>query len=91
MSIQICKENSESLLKKDTKDKQKKDSDSEGEELWFDLLQKLYEFEDVVEKIKNNERCDKNRERITGIKHLDQIPQHRMIRRIDYKLAKREK
>ena len=56
LSIQICKENSESLLKKDTKDKQKKDSDSEGEELWFDLLQKLYEFEDVVEKIKNNEK-----------------------------------
>ena len=56
LSIQICKENSESLLKKDPKEKTKKESDSEGEDLWFDLLKKIYELEDTADKIENNKK-----------------------------------
>ena len=56
LSINICKENSESILKKDKIDKMKKDTDSEGEELWFDLLKKLYELEDSLEDNENKEK-----------------------------------
>ena len=55
LSINICKENSESLFKKDPKEKSKKESDDESEKLWFDLLQKLYKYEDSLEKNKNKE------------------------------------
>ena len=61
LSIKICKDNSESLLKKDTKEKGKKESDSEGEELWFDLLKKLYELEDSLE---NKKIIKENKEQI---------------------------
>ena len=56
LSIKICKENSESLLKKDPKEKMKKETDTEGEDLWFDLLKKIYELEDSVDKLENNEK-----------------------------------
>ena len=46
----ICIENSESLMKKVTPDKERKEINQEGEELWFDLLKRLYEFEDELEK-----------------------------------------
>ena len=49
----ICKDNSESLMKKENKEQNK-----EGEELWFDLLKRLYEFEDELEK-KNIEENNK--------------------------------
>ena len=51
----ICRENSESLMKKINVDKDKKEPYNEGEELWFDLLKTLYEFEDKLENKENNE------------------------------------
>ena len=48
--INICKENSESLLKRVTNETDLKSESSEGKDLWFDLLKKLYEFEDILEK-----------------------------------------
>ena len=58
----ICKENSESLLKKITTENESKQIYHEGEGLWFDLLQKLYEYQDEVEK---NEKIDeKNKKSI---------------------------
>ena len=55
--LDICKNNSKSILKKGQKEKNKKESDNEGgEQLWFDLLKKLYEFEDSLENNKNKEK-----------------------------------
>ena len=51
----ICVENSETSMKKITPDK--KEIYKEGEELWFELLKGLYEFEDELEK---NEKIDEN-------------------------------
>ena len=53
LCINICKENSELILKKDPKEKGKKDNDSEGEELWFDLLKKLYDLDDKLNETEN--------------------------------------
>ena len=47
--IDICKENSESLTKKVTND-EGKEIHKEGEDLWFNLLENLYKFEDECEK-----------------------------------------
>ena len=48
--INICKENSESLMKRVTNETTDlKSETSEGKELWFDLLKKLYEFEGILE------------------------------------------
>ena len=47
--IDICKENSESLTKKVTND-EGKEIHKEGEDLWFNLLENLYRFEDECEK-----------------------------------------
>ena len=47
--IDICKENSESLTKKDIDD-EGKETHKEGEDLWFNLLENLYKFEDECEK-----------------------------------------
>ena len=91
LSIQICKENSESLLKKDSKDKTKKDSDSEGEELWFDLLKKLYELEDTVEKEKSNEKIIESLQ-IGKAKLLKEISSYVRIQKlISYVTEKQEK
>ena len=55
--LKICKRNSESLLKKEQKIKNKKELENEGgEQLWFDLLKKLYEYEDSLENNKNKEK-----------------------------------
>ena len=48
--IKICKENSESLMKKFVTEKESKEQNKEGEELWFVLLKRLYEFEEELEK-----------------------------------------
>ena len=50
--MDICRKNSESLMKKETNDKEKGKKFNEREELWFDLLKKLYEFEERLEKDK---------------------------------------
>ena len=55
----ICKENSESLLKKVSLEKEAKDESPEGEKFWFDLLQRLYEFEAEVEKNKKLDESSK--------------------------------
>ena len=47
--MDICKENSESLTKKVTSD-ERKETHKEGEDLWFDLLENLYKYEDECEK-----------------------------------------
>ena len=47
--IDICKENSESLTKKVIND-EGKETHKEGEDLWFNLLENLYNFEDECEK-----------------------------------------
>ena len=49
--IDICKENSESLTKKVIND-EGKEVHKEGEDLWFNLLENLYKFEDECEKNK---------------------------------------
>ena len=63
LSINICKGNSESLFKKDPKEKSKKESDDESEKLWFDLLQKLYKYEDSLEDNENKEIIKKTLEK----------------------------
>jgi len=47
--INICKENSESLLKRVTNETDLKSESSEGKDLWFELLKKLYELEGLLE------------------------------------------
>ena len=47
--IDICKENSESLTKKVIND-EGKETRKEGEDLWFNLLENLYNFEDECDK-----------------------------------------
>ena len=47
--IDICIENSESLSKNDFND-EGKESGKEGEDLWFNLLENLYKYEDEFEK-----------------------------------------
>ena len=56
--IKICRDNSESLMKKEATEKGRKYI--EGEELWFDLLKKLYEFEGDLE----TEKIDENNKNI---------------------------
>ena len=46
--INICKENSESLTKKETEES--KENHKEGEDLWFNLLETLYKYEEDCEK-----------------------------------------
>ena len=91
LSIKICKENSESLLKKDPKDKMKKDNDSEGEELWFDLLKKLYEYEDSVDKIENNKKIKESLQigKATLLKEISSYV--RIQKLISYVTEKQEK
>ena len=57
--INICKENSELLMKKLSLEKDRKGTYNEGEELWFDLLQLLYKFEDDLEKSNIDEEKNK--------------------------------
>ena len=91
LSIHICKENSESLLKKDPKEKGKKDSDSEGEELWFDLLKKLYELEDSLENNENKETIKETLEKCIALL-LKEICYHVRIQKlIKYVTEKQEK
>lgn len=47
--IDICKDNSESLSKNDFND-EGKETGKEGEDLWFNLLENLYKYEDELEK-----------------------------------------
>ena len=61
---EICKENSESLMKKITVDKDRKEKYNEGEELWFELLKRLYEFEDELEKKDPKEIDEANKKTI---------------------------
>lgn len=91
LSINICKENSESLLKKDTKDKNKKDSESEGEELWFDLLKKLYELEDSLENHKNKERIKETLQKGKAILLKEICSYVRIQKLISYVTEKQEK
>ena len=67
LSISICKENSESSLKKIPKEKNKKESDDEGEQLWFNLLQKLYEMENSLENNNNREKLKETLEKCIAI------------------------
>ena len=60
--IDICKENSESLTEKETND-EGKETHKEGEDLWFNLLEKLYKFEDECEK--NEIQLEETNELIT--------------------------
>ena len=46
----LCKENSESLMKRVLNERDENEKKNEGQDLWFDLLKKLYEFEGVLEK-----------------------------------------
>ena len=48
--INICKENSDALMKKLSFEKNRKGDYNEGEELWFELLEILYIFEEDLEK-----------------------------------------
>ena len=50
--INICKENSESLAKKEPTEESKQ-SHKEGEDLWFNLLETLYKYEEDCEKEQN--------------------------------------
>ena len=60
--IDICRKNSESLMKKEINEKGKSYSEGdEGEELWFDLLKKLYEYEG---KIEQNKKIDENNKKV---------------------------
>ena len=47
--INICKENSESLTKKEPTE-ESKETHKEGEDLWFSLLETLYKYEEDCEK-----------------------------------------
>ena len=47
--INICKENSESLTKKEIAE-ESKETHKEGEDLWFNLLETLYKYEEDCEK-----------------------------------------
>ena len=47
--INICKENSESLTKKEPTE-ESKETQKEGEDLWFSLLETLYKYEEDCEK-----------------------------------------
>ena len=91
LSINICKENSESLLKKDTKDKNKKDSESEGEELWFDLLKKLYELEDSLENHKNKEKIKETLQKGIAMLLKEICSYVRIQKLISYVTEKQEK
>ena len=63
--INICIQNSESLMKKEANEKGKKYN--EGEELWFDLLKNLYDFEDQLETLETNKKIDENNKKIIQI------------------------
>ena len=65
--IDICKENSESLTKKVTND-EGKETHKEGEDLWFNLLENLYKFED---------ECEKNEVNIKETNELIKISEYR--------------
>jgi len=57
--INICKENSESLMKRVTNEKDLKSESSEGKDLWFELLKKLYELEGIFESKKIEDEAKK--------------------------------
>ena len=65
--IDICKENSESLTKKVVND-EGKETHKEGEDLWFNLLENLYNFED---------ECEKNEIKIKDTKEVLKISEYR--------------
>ena len=73
--IEICKENSESLSKNDFND-EGREAGKEGEDLWFNLLENLYKYEDDCEKceniIKENDEIEKN-ENINELKEEKKI------------------
>ena len=60
--IDICKENSESLTKKVIND-ESKETHKEGEDLWFNLLENIYKYEDECEK--NEIKIEETNEVIT--------------------------
>ena len=68
--IDICKENSESLTKKVIND-EGKETRKEGEDLWFNLLENLYNFED---------ECEKNEIRLKESFELIKISEYTRIR-----------
>ena len=61
--INICKENSESLTKKETSE-ESKESHKEGEDLWFNLLETLYKYEEDCEKVENVEISQYRRKKV---------------------------
>lgn len=62
--INICKENSESLLKRVTNETDLKAETSEGKDLWFELLKKLYELEGILESKKKIDETKKRKYKI---------------------------
>ena len=71
--INICKENSESLLKRVTNETDLKSESSEGKDLWFDLLKKLYEFEDILEKKQIKDEAKKKEVQNTLQKSIEDL------------------
>ena len=69
--INICIQNSESLMKKEVNEKGKKYN--EGEELWFDLLKNLYDFEDKLEAEKEIDENNKKIIQITLQKAIEDL------------------
>ena len=60
---EICKQNSESLAKKIISEKERKEQYNEGEELWFELLKRLYEFEEELES-KEHQNMEENNKKL---------------------------
>ena len=61
--INICKENSESLTKKEPTE-ESKEIHKEGEDLWFNLLETLYKYEEDCEKNQNVEISQYRRKKV---------------------------
>ena len=64
--INICKENSESLAKKEPTEESKQ-SHKEGEDLWFNLLETLYKYEEDCEKEQNDSISQYRRKKVQSM------------------------
>ena len=71
--INICKENSESLLKRVTNETDLKAETSEGKDLWFELLKKLYELEGILESKKKIDETKKKEVQNTLQKSIEDL------------------
>ena len=66
--INICKENSESLAKKEPTE-ESKETHKEGEDLWFNLLETLYKYEEDCEKIQDENISEYRRKKVQNRLH----------------------